>query len=152
VPEVGDQAPDFTLQDQHGEDVSLSSLRGRAVVLYFYPKADTSGCTTQACGVPDHRSEYERAGAVVLGVSPDPVKRIASFDEKYGLGFPLLADEDHMVAEAYGVWVEKSRYGRRYMGVERSTFVISPEGVIEQVLRNVKPAEHDELVLGALAG
>jgi peroxiredoxin Q/BCP len=152
VPEVGDQAPDFTLQDQHGEDVSLSSLRGRAVVLYFYPKADTSGCTTQACGVRDHRSEYERAGAVVLGVSPDPVKRIASFDEKYGLGFPLLADEDHMVAEAYGVWVEKSRYGRRYMGVERSTFVISPEGVIEQVLRNVKPAEHDELVLGALAG
>jgi peroxiredoxin Q/BCP len=152
TPEPGDLAPDFTLPDQHGDPVSLSDLRGRTVVLYFYPKADTSGCTTQACGVRDHRSEYERAGAVVLGVSPDPVRRIAAFDEKYGLGFPLLADQDHAVAEAYGVWVEKSRYGRRYMGVERSTFVISPDGVIEQVLRNVKPAAHDELVLGALAG
>lgn len=150
--EPGDTAPAFTLADQHGNPVSLSSLRGRTVVLYFYPKADTPGCTTQACGVRDRRPDYERADAVVLGVSPDPVKRVAAFDEKYGLGFPLLADEDHAVAEAYGVWVEKSMYGRKYMGNERTTFVISPEGTITDVYRNVKPAEHDELVLGGLSG
>lgn len=148
----GDQAPDFTLPDQHGKPVTLSDLSGQTVVVYFYPKADTPGCTTQACGVRDHRADYERAGTVVLGVSPDPVKPIAKFDQKYGLGFPLLADEDHSVAEAYGVWVEKQRYGRTYMGNERTTFVIGPDGTIREVLRNVKPAEHDELVLGALAG
>src|ERR1700740_3415738 len=103
-----DPAPDFTLSDQEGNPVSLSALRGQTVVLYFYPKADTPGCTTQACGVRDHRVDYEQAGAVVLGVSPDPVKRVAKFAEKYQLAFPLLADEDHAVAEAYGVWVEKS--------------------------------------------
>ncbi len=146
----GDTAPDFTLKDQHGDDVSLSGLRGKTVVLYFYPKADTPGCTAQACGVRDHRADYDQAGAVVLGVSPDPVKRVAKFDDKYGLGFPLLADEDHAVAEAYGVWVEKSMYGRKYMGNERTTFVISPDGTIKEVFRSVKPAEHDELVLGAL--
>jgi peroxiredoxin Q/BCP len=101
--------------------------------------------------VRDHRADYEKAGAVVLGVSPDPVKKIAKFDEKYGLAFPLLADEDHKVAEAYGVWVEKSMYGRMYMGNERSTFVIGPDGKVKQVLRKVKPTEHDELVLAALA-
>ena len=146
----GDQAPDFTLPDQHGNSVSLSALRGKTVVLYFYPKADTPGCTTQACGVRDHRADYERAGAVVLGVSPDSVKAIAKFADKFTLGFPLLADEDHSVAEAYGVWVEKSMYGRKYMGNERTTFVISPEGLISAVLRKVKPAEHDQLVLDAL--
>jgi thioredoxin-dependent peroxiredoxin len=146
----GDTAPDFTLKDQHGSDVSLSDVRGKTVVLYFYPKADTPGCTTQACGVRDHRSDYEQAGAVVLGVSPDPVKNLQSFNDKYGLGFPLLADEDHAVAEAYGVWVEKSMYGRRYMGNERTTFVISPDGTIKDVFRSVKPGEHDDLVLGAL--
>jgi peroxiredoxin Q/BCP len=150
VIEPGDAAPDFTLQDQSGADVKLSDLKGKQVVLYFYPKADTPGCTTQACGVRDHRADYERAGAVVLGVSPDPVKKIAKFDEKYGLRFPLLADEDHAVAEAYGVWVQKSMYGRTYMGNERSTFVIGPDGNVKAVLRKVKPAEHDELVLGAL--
>ncbi len=149
--EPGDTAPDFTLPDQEGNKVSLSGLRGKNVVLYFYPKADTTGCTTQACGVRDHRPDYEQADAVVLGVSPDPVPKIAKFDVKYGLGFPLLADEDHAVAEAYGVWVEKSMYGRRYMGIERSTFVIGPDGVIKQIFRKVKPAEHDDLVLGALA-
>jgi peroxiredoxin Q/BCP len=149
--EPGSTAPDFTLPDQHGDPVSLSQLRGKTVVLYFYPKADTPGCTTQACGVRDHRTDYDRSGAVVLGVSPDPVKRVAKFDDKYGLGFPLLADEDHAVAEAYGVWVEKSMYGRKYMGNERTTFVIGPDGVIREVFRSVKPAEHDELVLGALA-
>jgi peroxiredoxin Q/BCP len=151
VLEPGDQAPDFTLPDQHGNPVKLSDLKGQTVVLYFYPKADTPGCTTQACSVRDHRTDYESAGAVVLGVSPDPIKPIAKFDEKYGLGFPLLSDEDHAVAEAYGVWVEKSMYGRKYMGNERTTFVIAPDGTISEVLRRVKPAEHDELVLGALA-
>jgi thioredoxin-dependent peroxiredoxin len=147
---AGDPAPDFTLPDQHGNAVTLSDFKGKTVVLYFYPKADTPGCTTQACGIRDHRADYEDAGAVVLGVSPDPPKRIAKFDEKYGLAFPLLGDEDHRVAEAYGVWVEKSMYGRKYMGMERSTFVIGPDGVIKDVFRKVKPAEHDELVLGAL--
>jgi thioredoxin-dependent peroxiredoxin len=150
VIQQGDQAPDFTLPDQQGNPVTLSSLRGKTVVLYFYPKADTPGCTTQACGIRDHRSDYESADAVVLGVSPDPVKPIAAFDEKYGLGFPLLADENHEVAEAYGVWVEKSKYGRTYMGNERTTFLIAPDGTVKDVFRNVKPAEHDELVLGAL--
>jgi peroxiredoxin Q/BCP len=148
--EVGDAAPDFTLKDQHGDEVTLSGLRGKTVVLYFYPKADTPGCTAQACGVRDHRADYEQADAVVLGVSPDKVKAVAKFDDKYGLGFPLLADEDHSVAEAYGVWVEKSMYGRNYMGNERTTFVIGPDGTIQHVFRSVKPAEHDDLVLGAL--
>ena len=124
----GDQAPDFTIPDQDGNPVSLSALRGQSVVLYFYPKADTPGCTTQACGVRDHRADYEHADAVVLGVSPDPVAKVAKFDAKHGLGFPLLADEEHSVADAYGVWVEKSMYGRTYMGMERSTFVIDPDG------------------------
>ncbi len=150
--ESGDRAPDFTLPDQAGQSVSLSSLRGKTVVVYFYPKADTPGCTTQACGVRDHRADYRRAGAVVLGISPDSVRRVKAFDEKYGLGFPLLADEDHAVAEAYGVWVQKSMYGRKYMGVERTTFVIGPDGLVREVLRRVKPAEHDALVLGALSG
>jgi peroxiredoxin Q/BCP len=147
----GDQAPDFTLPDQHGRPVSLANLRGRTVVVYFYPKADTPGCTTQACGVRDHRLDYERANVAVLGVSPDPVEPIAKFDEKYDLGFPLLSDADHSVAEAYGVWVEKSMYGRTYMGNERTTFVIGPDGRITEVLRKVKPAEHDQLVLAAVA-
>jgi peroxiredoxin Q/BCP len=150
MPAPGDTAPDFELPDQHGDPVSLSGMRGKTVVLYFYPKADTSGCTVQACGVRDHRADYEQAGAVVLGVSPDPVKRIAKFDEKYGLGFPLLADEGHKVAEAYGVWVEKSLYGRKYMGNQRTTFVIGPDGKIKEIFRSVNPAEHDSLVLGAL--
>ena len=147
----GERAPDFTLPNQDGEPVSLASLRGRKVVLYFYPKADTPGCTTQACGVRDHSADYAQADAVVLGVSPDPVKKIAKFDAKHGLGFPLLGDEDHAVAEAYGVWAEKSMYGRTYMGNERTTFVIGPDGVITDVFRKVKPAEHDALVLSALA-
>jgi peroxiredoxin Q/BCP len=148
----GDPAPDFTLPDQDGNAVSLSGLRGKTVVLYFYPKADTPGCTTQACGVRDHRTDYEAADAVVLGVSPDAVKATAKFDQKYGLGFPLLADEGHHVAEQYGVWVKKNRYGREYMGNERTTFVIAPDGTIKDILHKVKPAEHDELVLAAIGG
>jgi peroxiredoxin Q/BCP len=148
--QTGDTAPDFTLPDQDGHQVSLSGLRGKRVVLYFYPKADTPGCTTQACGIRDHRADYADADAVVLGVSPDAPKKIAKFDQKFALGFPLLGDEDHSVAEAYGVWVEKSMYGKTYMGMERSTFVIGPDGVVTDVFRKVKPAEHDDLVLGAL--
>jgi len=146
----GDPAPDFTLPDQDGNPVTLSGLKGQTVVLYFYPKADTPGCTTQACGVRDHRPDYDAAGAVVLGVSPDPVKAVAKFHHKYDLGFPLLADEDHQVAELYGVWVEKSMYGRKYMGNERTTFVIDPDGTIKSILHKVKPAEHDGLVLAAI--
>jgi peroxiredoxin Q/BCP len=148
----GDAAPDFELPDQHGNPVRLSDLGGKSVVLYFYPKADTPGCTVQACGVRDHSADYVAANAVVLGVSPDSVKKIAKFDDKFTLSFPLLSDEDHSVAEAYGVWVEKSMYGRTYMGMERSTFVIDPDGVIAQVFRKVKPVEHDALVLDALRG
>jgi len=149
--EPGDLAPGFTLPDQHGAEVSLSDFAGRTVVVYFYPKADTPGCTTQACGVRDHAGDYQRAGAVVLGVSRDPVERLRAFDAKHGLGFSLLSDADHAVAEAYGVWVEKSMYGRKFFGTERTTFVIDGEGIVREVLRKVKPARHDELVLGALA-
>jgi peroxiredoxin Q/BCP len=150
--EPGDLAPDFSLPDQRGEPVTLSGLRGQSVVLYFYPKADTPGCTTQACGIRDRREQFDAAGAVVLGVSPDPVTRVAKFDDKYGLGFRLLADEDHTVAERYGVWVEKSMYGRKYMGNERTTFVIDSDGRIAHVLRKVKPAGHEDQVLAALGG
>ena len=148
---TGDIAPDFTLPDQNGDLVTLSTFRGRNVVVYFYPKADTPGCTTQACGVRDHQADYARADAVVLGISPDRPTEIKRFDDKHGLGFPLLGDEDHAVAEAYGVWVEKSMYGRTYMGNERTTFVIDTDGRISEILRSVKPGEHDERVLTALA-
>ena len=146
----GDTAPDFELPDQEGNSVSLSGLRGRRVVLYFYPRADTPGCTTQARGVRDHRPDYEEANAVVLGVSPDSVKDVKRFHDEQSLGFTLLADEDHEVAERYGVWVEKNRYGKRYWGNERTTFVIDEQGAVAAVLRRVKPAEHDEQVLEVL--
>jgi thioredoxin-dependent peroxiredoxin len=147
----GDKAPNFTLSDQDGNEVKLSSLRGRKVVLYFYPKADTPGCTTQACGVRDHAADYDAAGAVVLGVSRDPVERIAKFDDKHSLGFPLLSDADHAVADAYGVWVEKSMYGRKFMGTQRSTFVIDPKGKVTHVFPKVSPKTHDDVVLAALS-
>ena len=149
--EPGQTAPDFELPDQDGNPVRLSDLRGGLVVLYFYPKADTPGCTTQACGIRDHRADYDAIGATVLGVSPDPVKAVKKFHDKQDLGFTLLADSDHAVAEQYGVWVEKSMYGRTYMGNERTTFVIDTAGKIAAVLRKVKPGEHDERVLAALA-
>src|ERR1700736_6508937 len=132
--DVGDKAPEFTLPRPDGEPVSLSGLRGQTVVLYFYPKADTPGCTTQACGVRDHRADYEAAGAVVLGISPDPPAKLQRFDEKHALGFPLLADEDHAVADAWGVWVKKSLYGRSYFGNERTTFIVDPDGRVAEVL------------------
>ncbi len=148
--EPGDKAPDFELSDQDGKPVKLSGLRGHPVVVYFYPKADTPGCTTQACGVRDHRDDYGRLEATVLGVSPDPVAKIKKFADKHSLAFPLLADEDHTVAERYGVWVQKSMYGRIYFGNERTTFVIGPDGRVVSVLRKIKPAEHDALALAAL--
>jgi thioredoxin-dependent peroxiredoxin len=150
VIEAGDEAPDFELADQDGRSVKLSDLRGQRVVVYFYPKADTPGCTTQACGVRDHRPNYEAAGAVVLGISPDPVAKVKRFHDKHTLGFPLLADENHAVADAYGVWVQKSMYGRTYFGNERTTFVLDPDGRVAEVLRKVKPAQHDTLVLQTL--
>jgi peroxiredoxin Q/BCP len=150
VIKEGQEAPDFTLQDQDGNQVTLSELRGQPVVLYFYPKADTSGCTTQACGVRDHRADYERAGAKVLGASPDTVSAQRKFADKYRLDFPLLADEDHEVAELYGVWGEKKMYGKTYMGVQRATFVIDPDGKVAKVFPKVSPKTHDKVVLEAL--
>ncbi|HMC69037.1 MAG TPA: thioredoxin-dependent thiol peroxidase [Mycobacteriales bacterium] len=147
----GDQAPDFTLQSDAGTDVTLSSLRGRPVVLYFYPRDDTPGCTTQACGIRDAYGEFERAGAVVLGVSPDDESSHVKFREKYELPFTLLADTDHAVAERYGAWGEKKFAGKSYMGVKRSTFVIGEDGTVKKAMHNVKPATHADDVLAALA-
>ena len=148
--EEGAPAPEFTLESDAGESVSLSDFRGKPVVLYFYPKDDTPGCTTQACGIRDAYGEFERAGAVVLGVSPDSVSRHVKFREKYGLPFTLLADTEHEVADRYGVWGEKKYMGRTYMGVDRSTFVIAPDGTVAKVMRGVKPATHADDVLAAL--
>lgn len=148
----GTEAPDFTLPDQDGNPVTLSELRGQPIVLYFYPKADTPGCTTQACGIRDHRADYERTGARVIGVSPDTVAAQKKFAEKYDLDFTLLADEDHSVAELYGVWGDKKMYGKTYMGVLRSTFLIDPEGVVAHVIPKASPKTHDEVVLEALRG
>jgi thioredoxin-dependent peroxiredoxin len=148
--EEGAQAPDFTLPDQDGEQVSLSDFRGSPVVLYFYPKAGTSGCTTQACGIRDHSADYEAAGAVVLGVSPDPVEAVKKFHGAESLNFTLLADEDHAVCELYGVWGEKSMYGRTYMGAMRSTFILDRDGRVARVFPKVSPKTHDAVVLNAL--
>ena len=146
----GDAAPDFTLPDQHGEELTLSELRGETVVLYFYPRADTPGCTTQACGVRDRRADYAKAGARVIGISPDEVDAVDKFAGKYDLDFTLLADADHSVAEAYGTWGEKSMYGKKYTGMLRSTFIVDPEGRIARVFPKVSPKTHDEVVLKAL--
>jgi len=147
----GEPAPDFTLPDQHGHDVTLSDLRGRTVVLYFYPRADTPGCTAQACGIRDRTPEYERAEAVVVGVSPDPQPAVAAFAEKYGLEFPLLADEHHEVADLYGTWVEKHWEDSTYWGAQRATFIIGRDGRITHVFPKVSPKTHDDVILEALA-
>lgn len=146
----GDKAPAFTMKTDGNGTVSLSKLKGQNVVLYFYPKDDTSGCTAQACDLRDHVKTFEAKDAVILGVSPDPVKSHRKFADKYELPFTLLADVDHEVAEAYGVWKEKSMYGRKYWGNERTTFVIDENGRIAKVLPNVKPAEHVDQVLASL--
>jgi thioredoxin-dependent peroxiredoxin len=146
----GTEAPDFELASDDGSAVRLSDLRGKPVVLYFYPKDDTPGCTKQACGIRDAWAEFERRGAVVLGVSPDSARKHVKFKDKYGLPFKLLADEDHAVSETYGVWVEKSMLGKKYMGIERSTFVIDADGNVAKVMRKVKPDTHADDVLAAL--
>jgi thioredoxin-dependent peroxiredoxin len=146
----GGPAPDFTLNDQDGNPVTLSELRGRWALVYFYPKADTPGCTAQACSARDHSADYEAANAVVLGVSPDSVADLRKFADKYGLAFTLLSDPGGEVAQRYGVWVEKQYSGRTYFGNQRSSVLVDPEGEVARVFENVKPAEHDELVLGAL--
>jgi len=148
--EAGTPAPDFTLPDQDGSDVQLSQLRGRRIVLYFYPKADTPGCTTQACGIRDRSGEYDAAGATVLGVSPDPVASVKKFHDKQSLNFTLLADKDHAVSELYGTWGEKSMYGKTYMGTARATFIIDPDGTVARVFPKVSPKTHDDEVLKAL--
>lgn len=146
----GQPAPDFTLTDQRGEAVTLSTLRGRPVVLYFYPKDDTPGCTTEACAFRDARDDYAKAGATVLGVSPDDMKSHARFARKHGLEFTLLADLGAKVCSDYGVWKEKSMYGRTFMGVERTTFVIDRDGVVRKVFPRVKVAGHAGAVLDAI--
>ena len=146
----GEEAPDFELTDETGALVKLSSLRGKPIVLYFYPKDDTPGCTTQACGIRDAYGEFERAGAVVLGISPDNESSHVKFKDKYDLPFTLLADTDHSVAEEYGVWREKNMAGKTFMGVSRSTFVIGADGNVTSVMHDVKPATHADDVLAAL--
>ncbi|WP_354700314.1 Peroxiredoxin Bcp [Paraconexibacter sp. AEG42_29] len=149
--ETGTTAPAFTLPSQDGEDVSLADFKGQTVVVYFYPKADTPGCTTQACGIRDASAAYAEQGVTVLGISPDPVKAVKKFHDKQSLNFTLLADEDHAVCEQFGVWVEKSMYGRTYWGAQRATFIVGGDGTIVHVIPKVSPKTHDEVVLAALA-
>lgn len=150
MPHANEPAPEFTLENQDGEKVSLSDYRGRKVVLYFYPKDDTSGCTLQACDLRDRMPELTAKGAVVLGVSPDSPKSHTKFRTKFDLPFTLLADVDHKVAEAYDVWKEKSMYGRTYWGNERTTYIIDEDGRIAHVLPKVKPQEHADQILELL--
>lgn len=150
--QVGDKAPDFTLQSDTGEKVKLSSFKGKKVVLYFYPEDDTPGCTTQACDFRDNFAAFQNAGAVVLGVSPDSVESHVKFKSKYNLNFPLLADPGHVVADKYGVWGEKNNYGRKYMGLIRSHFVIDETGKLTAIRRKVPAKESAALAMEALTG
>ncbi len=147
---VGNKAPDFSLPSSDGTTISLKNFRGKKVVLYFYPKDDTSGCTKEACSFNDNLSSLKRHGAIVLGVSADPVTSHVKFSEKYGLRFPLLSDESKEVLKSYGVWKKKSMYGRSYMGIERTTFVIDERGVIKKIFSKVKVNGHTEEVFAAL--
>jgi thioredoxin-dependent peroxiredoxin len=148
LPKVGARAPGFRLPASDGRTIDLKDFAGKqTVVLYFYPKADTPGCTTQACGFRDALADYDRSKVAVLGISPDPIEKVVKFAKKFGLNFPLLADADHAVAERYGVWQEKSMYGRKYFGAVRTTFVISKDGTIAEVFEKVKPAGHEQQVL-----
>lgn len=149
--EAGQKAPQFKLPNQDGEEVALADFSGRTVVLYFYPKANTPGCTTQACSIRDRAAEYDAAGAVVVGVSPDPVSAVKKFHGRQSLNFTLLADADHAVCDAYGVWTEKSMYGKKYWGAARATFIIDTEGTVVHVIPKASPKTHDDEVLAALA-
>ena len=144
------QAPDFVLSDQDGVERKLSDYRGKTIILYFYPKDDTKGCTTEACNFRDDYSAYEKAGVEIIGVSPDSAKSHTRFIQKYTLPFTLLADEEHKVCELYRVWGTKKMYGREYEGVFRTTFVIGPDGIIKKVFEKVKPADHSAEVLAAI--
>jgi peroxiredoxin Q/BCP len=148
--EAGQRAPDFALLDDSGNKVRLSSFRGQPVVLYFYPRDDTPGCTVEACAFRDQRKRMSDLGAVVLGVSPDTVESHVKFRDKFSLNFPLLADADHKVAEKYGAWREKTRFGQTALGIQRSTFVIGPDGIVYKLWKSVKPEGHDEQVIKAL--
>ena len=148
--EAGAEAPAFNLPDSDGKKVSLNALRGKPVVLYFYPRDDTPGCTREACSFRDRKKELAKLGAAVLGVSTDTVESHAKFRDKYDLNFPLLADEDHRVAEAYGAWREKTRFGKKSMGIQRSTFLIDAEGTVRKVWKSVQVDGHDDQVLAAL--
>ncbi|MFT4048298.1 MAG: thioredoxin-dependent thiol peroxidase [Solirubrobacterales bacterium] len=150
IPETGKKAPAFTLKNQDGETVKLADLKGDRVVLYFYPKADTPGCTTQACSIRDSIKDYKKAGVRVIGVSADEPEKLAAFKKKYKLPFELLSDPDHKMIERYGQWVEKSMYGKKYMGIQRSTFIIGPTGKVEAYLPKVQPKKHDSEVFKAL--
>jgi peroxiredoxin Q/BCP len=150
--EAGDKAPPFALANQDGEEVKLSDFAGKSLVLYFYPRADTQGCTIQACGIRDRAADYDAAGATVVGVSPDEPPKLRKFADKHGLEFTLVGDPDHSVSEAYGVWVEKSMYGKKFMGVQRATFIIDGDGKVAHVIPKASPKTHDDVVLEALAG
>lgn len=150
IPAAGSKAPEFSLAADNDETVKLKDLHGRPVVLYFYPKDDTSGCTVEACEFRDNWKTVQKTGAVVLGVSPDDTASHRKFKDKFSLPFPLLADTDHKVAERYGVWGEKSMYGRKYQGILRTTFLIGPDGRIARVFEKVKPAGHAAEVLEAI--
>jgi peroxiredoxin Q/BCP len=150
VVKEGQPAPDFELSTDTGKTIRLSDLRGKPVVLYFYPRDDTPGCTKQACGIRDAWDDFRERGAVVLGISPDGEASHAKFKQKYRLPFTLLADSDHRVAEEYGFWGERSFAGKKYMGIERSTVVIAADGTVAKVFRRVKPGEHADQVLAAL--
>ena len=152
LPKIGDPAPDFDLPAAGGERIDLAGLSGKTVVLYFYPKADTSGCTKQALGFTEQAQAFADAGAVVIGVSKDPVKKLDKFVDKHGLAVKLVSDEEGDLCERYGVWVEKSMYGKKYMGIERSTFMIGPDGTLREEWRKVKVPGHVEKVLEAVKG
>ena len=152
IAKAGAKAPLFELLSSTGETINLADYKGSRIVLYFYPRADTPGCTKEACGFRDAIAGYKKLGVPVFGISPDPVKDVTKFAEKFKLNFPLLADEDHAVAEKYGVWQEKSMYGKKYFGAARTTFVIDQDGKIEQVFEKVKPEGHDQAVLEYLRG
>jgi peroxiredoxin Q/BCP len=151
IPKAGTQAPDFTLPSDADEQLTLSSLKGKPVVLFFYPKDDTTGCTKEACSFRDALPRFDEMNATILGISPDSTKSHRKFKEKYQLPYTLLADEDHAVAEQYGVWGEKSMYGRKYMGILRTTFVIDAKGTIARVFEKVKPEDHATEVAEAVA-
>lgn len=150
IPQPGQTAPKFKLPSSIGQTIDLADFKGKTLVLYFYPKADTPGCTTEACGFRDAIASYKKLDVPVFGISPDRVEDVTKFAKKFDLNFPLLADADHAVAEKYGVWGEKNMYGKKYFGVLRTTFIIGPDGKIAHVFEKVKPEGHDQQVLAEL--